>query len=56
VGPDRIICRFRTASEVLLQPLHLKSVRTEETARGTTLLRLRFQLDAGLDAETLTGR
>lgn len=53
VGPDRIICRFRTTSEVLLQPLHLKSVRTEETARGTTLLRLRFQLDAGLDAETL---
>jgi type VI secretion system protein ImpG len=53
MGPEKVICRFRTTSEVRLQPLHLKSVRTEETARGTTLLRLGFQLDAGLEAQTL---
>ncbi|KIH76533.1 type VI secretion system protein ImpG [Geoalkalibacter ferrihydriticus] len=53
VGTDKVICRFRTTSEVHLQPLHLKRVHTEETAQGATLLRLHFQLDAGLEAETL---
>ncbi len=53
LGPDRVICRFRTTSEVVLQPLQLKNVQTEEEAAGGTLLRLSFQLDAGLEAESL---
>ncbi|WP_305042635.1 type VI secretion system baseplate subunit TssF [Geoalkalibacter sp.] len=53
LGSERVISRFRTTSDLLLQPLHLKSVQTEETAAGATLLRLRFQLDAGLDAAAL---
>ncbi|WP_429884441.1 type VI secretion system baseplate subunit TssF [Geoalkalibacter halelectricus] len=53
VGPDKVICRFRTTSETVLQPLHLNSVATRDTGQGTTRLTLGFQLDAGLEAEVL---
>ncbi len=53
VGKERVICRFRTTSAVELQPLHLQGVVSEESSRGETVLRLTFQLDAGLEAEAL---
>lgn len=52
VGADRTICRFRTTSEVELLPLRLTRFSLEEAPRGS-LLKLGFQLDAGLAADTL---
>ncbi len=53
VGEDRSICRFRTTSEVRLQPLRLSRFSQEESGQGGSLLRLGFQLDSGIFADAL---
>ncbi len=53
VGEERVLCRFRTTSPVTLQPLRLAAVTSEEAGHGGTLLRLRFQFDAGVEAKGL---
>ncbi len=54
VGEDRAICRFRTTSEVELQPLRLSRFAMEEAGKGGCLLKLGFQLDSGVPADALS--
>lgn len=53
VGGDRTICRFRTTSDVELQPLRLTRFSLGESGKGGCRLKLGFQLDPGLAADSL---
>lgn len=53
VGEDGAICRFRTTSEVELQPLRLNRFALEEAGHGGSVMTLGFQLDAGIFAASL---
>ncbi|ALC17972.1 type VI secretion system protein TssF [Desulfuromonas soudanensis] len=53
VGEERVICRFRTTSDTLLQPMRLARLSLIEPPGGGTALILGFQLDAGIVAESL---
>lgn len=53
VGSDRTICRFRTTSAVELHPLRLTRFSLEESGKGGCQLKLGFQLDPGIPADTL---
>ncbi len=50
VGEDNVICRFRTTSEVKLNPMRIHRLELSEPAGGGTLIRLGFQFDAGITA------
>jgi type VI secretion system protein ImpG len=53
VGEERVICRFRTTSDTLLQPMRLARLSLAEPPEGGTALTLGFQLDAGIAADSL---
>ncbi|MHB1400685.1 MAG: type VI secretion system baseplate subunit TssF [Trichloromonadaceae bacterium] len=53
VGGDRTICRFRTTSEVELHPLRLSRFSLGESGKGGCQLKLGFQLDPGIAADSL---
>ena len=53
VGDERVICRFRTASEVKLNPLRILKLDLQEAAGGGTLLTLTFQFDSGISGHDL---
>lgn len=48
VGDERVICRFRTATTVKLNPLRIIKLDMEEPASGGTSLKLTMQMDNGL--------
>ncbi len=50
---ERIQCRFRTTSEVTLQPLRLSSFRLGTPTHGGQSFHLHFQLDHGITADQL---
>ena len=50
---DRIICRFRTTSEVKLNPLRIIKLQLDEQMGGGTSIKLSFQIDNGLSPNDL---
>lgn len=53
VGDERVICRFRTAAEVKLNPLRLMKLDLQEAAGGGTVITLSFQFDSGISGNDL---
>ena len=48
VGDERVICRFRTATPVKLNPLRILKLDLQEAAGGGTVMTLTFQFDSGI--------
>ena len=53
IGADGVSCRFTTARDVRLNPVSLEEARLEHTPQGSTFLRLRFQVERGVDPRRL---
>ena len=53
VGDERVICRFRSASEVKLNPLRILKLDLQEAAGGGTVMALTFQFDSGISGHDL---
>jgi type VI secretion system protein ImpG len=52
-GSEGVSCRFSTAKSVRLNPVFLEEATLEHTPKGENILRLRFQLDRGVDPRRL---
>ena len=53
VGPEKTICRFRTAQPVRVQPLALREAQVHRVPAGTSSARLRFALADAAQASTM---
>ena len=54
VGDDEVSCRFTTTQDVRLQPLRVSDVTLRAPANDRSSVRLRFDLDRGIDVQDLT--
>jgi type VI secretion system protein ImpG len=54
VGPDAVICKFITTSDILLNPLSLAGVAKSVDARGNASLAFTFDIDKGVKWQSLT--
>ena len=53
VGDERVICRFRTTTDVKLNPMRIIKLDMQESVGGGTVLTLTFQMDSGLSGNDL---
>ena len=53
LGAEGVSCRFTTARDVRLSPISLDEARVEHTPQGSAFLRLRFQIERGVDPRRL---
>ncbi len=53
VGDERVICRFRSTTDVKLNPIRIIKMDLNEPAGGGSTITLRFQMDSGLSGHDL---
>jgi len=54
VGPDAVVCKFITTSEILLNPISLEAIEKSVDSRGNASLRFNFSIDNGVKWQNLT--
>jgi type VI secretion system protein ImpG len=54
VGPDAVICKFITTSDILLNPLSLLSLDKSVDSRGNASLTFNFEIDGGVKWQGLS--
>ncbi|MBN1575395.1 MAG: type VI secretion system baseplate subunit TssF, partial [Chitinispirillaceae bacterium] len=54
VGPDAVICKFITTSDILLNPVSLARIGKSVDARGNASLTFNFEIDNGVKWQNLT--
>ncbi len=53
VGPDAMICKFMTTSDIMLNPISLSSLEKAVDSKGCASIELRFEIDSGVKWQNL---